>query len=129
MPTFSNVTPEQFKAHVGRLWQQMRSGKTADEAALRAKEEEAIKPAADKLGVSLSDVGHYAQALAQWTAAGFPVRKQAEVDRIEAEICRPCEKYVDGRCKECGCRVNTSKLAVANKIKMKTQVCPLGKWK
>jgi len=86
------------------------------------------KAGAEKLGVSTADVAHYANALARWTAAGFPVREQAEVERIERDLCRPCEKYVDGRCKQCRCRVTTSNLAVANKIKMATEDCPLGKW-
>jgi len=89
----------------------------------------ALEPAAERLGVSLTDVSHYAQALARWTAAGFPVRDQAEVEKIEAEICRPCEKYANGRCKTCGCMVNKSSVAVANKLRMRTEVCPLGKWK
>jgi hypothetical protein len=87
-----------------------------------------LQPAAKRLGVSLSDVSHYAQALARWTVAGFPVRDQTEVERIERELCRPCEKYVEGRCKTCGCRVTSSSLAVANKIKMATESCPAGKW-
>ncbi len=87
-----------------------------------------LAPAATRLGVSLSDIGRYAQALAKWTAAGMPMRDQAEVERIEREICKPCEKYVEGRCKTCGCRVNKSSIAVANKIKMVTEKCPMGKW-
>jgi len=85
-----------------------------------------LSPAAERLGVSLSDVRHYAGALAKWTKAGFPTREQAEVERIEA-ICKACDKYADGRCKQCGCRVNTGP-AVVNKIKMATENCPLGKW-
>jgi len=87
-----------------------------------------LAPAAKKLGVTMADVSHYAQAVARWTAAGFPVRDQAEVERIERELCKPCEKYTDGRCKQCGCRVNQSSLAVANKIKMATEHCKDGKW-
>jgi hypothetical protein len=88
-----------------------------------------LSDAAARLGVSLADVGHYAAALARWTAAGFPTRDAAEVARIEAEHCRPCTPhYRDGRCKKCGCRVNTSGLAVVNKIAMATEHCPLGKW-
>ena len=84
--------------------------------------------AAEKLGVTTADVSHYAQALARWTAAGFPVREQVEVERIERELCKPCEKYVDGRCKQCRCRVTASSLAVVNKIKMATESCQQGKW-
>ena len=87
-----------------------------------------LEVAGEKLGISLSAIGQYAQALAHWTAAGFPVRDQSEVERIEGELCRPCEKYVEGQCKRCGCRVNKSSIAVANKIKMATEKCPIGKW-
>jgi len=87
-----------------------------------------LAPAAERLGVTMTDVSHYAQAVAKWTAAGFPVRDQAEVERIELELCQPCEKYVAGRCKSCGCRVNQSSLAVANKIKMATEHCPQNHW-
>lgn len=87
-----------------------------------------IIEAAEKLGITGDDIKHWAQALARWTAAGFPVRSQAEVIEIEATHCRPCEKYVDGRCQECGCRVSKSRWGVANKLKMATENCPLGKW-
>jgi hypothetical protein len=88
-----------------------------------------VSAAATRLGISLTDVGHYAVALTRWTAAGFPTRTPAEVARIEAEHCRPCTPhYRDGRCTKCGCRVNTSSLAVANKIAMATEHCPAGKW-
>jgi hypothetical protein len=88
----------------------------------------ALLPAAARLGLSLDDVGHYAQALAKWTAAGFPTREQAEVVRIEAEICRPCENYRNGRCAKCGCRVTASSIAIVSKIKMATEHCPLALW-
>ena len=86
-----------------------------------------LQPAAERLGISLADMGHYAHALARWTAAGFPTRDQAEVERIEA-ICVACEHYRNGRCKKCGCCVNKSRMAVLNKIKMATESCPVGKW-
>lgn len=87
-----------------------------------------ITEAADRLGITGGDIKHLARALARWMAAGFPVRSQAEVAEIEATHCRPCEKYVDGRCTKCRCRVNKSRLAVVNKAKMATESCPLGKW-
>ena len=88
----------------------------------------ALQPAAERLGIRLSDIGHYAGALARWTLAGFPVRTDAEIERIERELCRPCDRYVAGRCAECGCRVNGSRLAVVNKVAMATERCPKGKW-
>jgi len=86
-----------------------------------------LQPAVEELGISLKDVMHYATALARWTAAGFPKRSQEEVVRIETTICRPCEHYLDGRCKKCGCRV-TQGQAMVNKIRMATENCPEGKW-
>lgn len=87
-----------------------------------------ITEAAGKLGLSLQKAYSFAKALARWTAAGFPVREQSEVERIEADICKPCEQYSDGRCKKCGCRVNGSRIAIRNKIRMMTEDCPLKKW-
>lgn len=87
-----------------------------------------LTPGAERLGVSLADISHYTQAVARWTAAGFPTREQAEVERIAAELCRPCEHYRDGRCARCGCRVTQSGIPLANKIKMATESCPVGKW-
>lgn len=87
-----------------------------------------LAPAAARLGISAGDIIHYAAALARWIATGFPARDQAEVVRIERELCRPCDSYADGRCRECGCRVTASAVAVANKIKMATESCPLKKW-
>jgi len=85
--------------------------------------------ASEKLGVGLEEVGHYAAALVRWAAAGFPVRSQAEVEQILHDHCNAsCEAFADGRCSECGCRVNASRLAVANKIKMATEKCPKGRW-
>ena len=76
----------------------------------------------------MSDASHYLQALVNWTRANFPVREQAEVERIEKDICRPCEHYNEGRCNKCGCKVTKSSISLFNKIKMKTEVCPVGKW-
>lgn len=87
-----------------------------------------LKRATEKLGVTMADASHYAQALVAWTRAGFPVREQSEVERIERDLCRPCEHYVEGRCNKCGCRVTKSSLAIFNKIKMATEKCPVGKW-
>jgi len=86
-----------------------------------------LQPAAERLGISLADMGHYAHALARWTAAGFPARDQAEVERCEA-ICVACEHYRNGRCKKCGCCISKNRVAVLNKAKMATETCPVGKW-
>lgn len=116
----SNTSPKEFARRVASLYKQHCDGIVAKQPELHS--------AAERLGISLFDVAHYTAALAQWTVAGFPAREQEEVSRIERELCRPCEKYVDGRCKTCGCRVTASSLAVVNKIKMATEHCPLEKW-
>ena len=105
-----------------------------------------VTEAAERLGITGDDVKHWAQALARWARAEFPVRSQAEIERIETTICRPCDEYVAddaawigklvgwltgkryGRCKKCGCGLSTSRLAVANKIAMATESCRLGHW-
>lgn len=87
-----------------------------------------LRPAAERLGIALEQAGCYARALVRWTLAGFPMREQGEVDRIEA-ICRhTCDHYEEGHCSKCGCKVNKSKIAVVNKAKMKTETCPIGRW-
>lgn len=65
------------------------------------------------------------KALANWTASGFKLRSQEEIDRVMA-ICRECNFY-DGEsgilkvvCKVCKC--SRKKTAIA------TEHCPVGKW-
>jgi len=87
-----------------------------------------LTEAADKLGVSLDDVKHYAGAVARWAAKGFKLRSPEEVTRIYETCCQPCDQNIDGRCKKCGCNVSKSRFALTNKIKMATETCPLNKW-
>ncbi len=106
-----------------------------------------ITEAAQRLGITIDDINHWSHALAKWKRAGYPVRTQAEVERIERECCRPCDQYVPdtgawvgtlvkwitgtatyGRCKVCRCGVSTSRVAVANKLAMATEGCPEGKF-
>jgi hypothetical protein len=82
---------------------------------------------AERLGITWRDAAHYVKALTRWTIAGFPTRNPEETVRIEQTVCRPCDQYVDGRCKDCRCQVNKS-MALVNKIKLLTERCPLGKW-
>ncbi len=102
-----------------------------------------LRPVAERLGIAWEDAEHYAQALARWTAAGFPVRTREEVEAC-FRVCKggcgngscnePCEHYRkgkkpdEGRCRVCRCGVSRSRMAVLNKIKMKTESCPKGKW-
>ena len=75
-------------------------------------------------------VAHYATALRKWRAAGYPTRTDEEVAACLAECEEPCPKWdaAKRRCKVCGCNVNASGFAVANKARMATEVCPLYKW-
>ncbi len=87
-----------------------------------------LQPAAKKLGIPFNEIPHYAQALARWTVAGWPVRSQADVAAILKTHCTPCPQYEKGKCRKCGCNVNGSWVAVVNKIKMATEACALEKW-
>jgi hypothetical protein len=73
-------------------------------------------------------VGHYAIAMARWTAAGFPTRTDEEVRQIFA-ICRACPRYVEiddssGTCQVCGCHLSMTGSATNNKLKVTTEHCP-----
>ena len=88
-----------------------------------------LQPSAEKLGISPTTIGHYAQALARWTAAGFPTRTQTEVGAL-VTICESnqCGKYVDGQCAACGCPSNRTGMAAKNKPKMATEDCGVNLW-
>lgn len=45
---------------------------------------------------------HLVKDLTQWGASGFQIPPKTERDR-RVEICRACDLFVDGRCRECGC--------------------------
>lgn len=70
----------------------------------------------------------YVTAVKNWLTQGRPVRSPEAVEFILENICKPCEFYSDGRCNECGCRINKSENALGNKIRMATEDCPKGKW-
>lgn len=93
----------------------------------------ALTAAAAELGLTYAR--RYAKAITKWVAAGKPKRSDEEVARILA-ICQSneCGKYavnalIGGRCTVCGCRVNSSQMALANKIRMATEECPQQRWK
>lgn len=69
----------------------------------------------------------YAGAMRKWIAAGRPTRSDDRVREIFETLCRPCEHFDAQRqtCRVCGCRVRASGSALANKIKMATERCPL----
>lgn len=84
--------------------------------------------AGEKLGITPAHVVRYAAAIWRWSKAGFPTRTEDEVAAIWTEHCKPCDQLVGDRCKKCGCRNAAKGWAVTTKAKMKTEVCPLGKW-
>lgn len=92
-----------------------------------------LTAAAAELGLTYAR--RYAKAITKWVAAGKPKRSDEDVARILA-ICQSneCGKYavnalIGGRCTVCGCRVNSSQMALANKIRMATEECPQQRWK
>lgn len=70
---------------------------------------------------------NYSRAIAKWVKAGRPRRSDGEVAAI-LEICHRCSLFENGGCKKCGCRVNTRKSALANKLRMATESCPIDRW-
>ena len=71
----------------------------------------------------------YKEALIRWHKAGRPTRTQEEVEELH-KICSACDWYdpEKTRCKGCGCKVTVGAVAIFNKLKMKTEVCPKGKF-
>lgn len=76
----------------------------------------------------------YAKALYSWLKAGRPRRTGKEIEE-RFLICEKCEHFFRlkpwrGRCKKCGCYLgrHAKLLAIKNKIAMKTEKCPEGKW-
>jgi len=86
-----------------------------------------LRSAEEATGVLTLGV-HYVSAVARWIAAGRPTRSQERINEILTTICEPCEKFKDGACDLCGCRINRSPAALKNKLAMATEACPLGKW-
>ena len=70
---------------------------------------------------------NFARAMAKWMLSGFPTRSKRAV-RAVLGICQSCEHYEPERvrCDLCGCCLDASKLI--NKITLKTEHCPEGKW-
>lgn len=75
-----------------------------------------------------SKASNYAAALIKWIKAGRPTRTQAEIDRLLTEHCTPCDRFRNGSCSSCGCRINRDTLPFKNKLAMATEPCPLGKF-
>ena len=68
---------------------------------------------------------NFAAAMARWASTGFKLRSQDEIDERLA-ICQACPKLQGDTCSVCGCNCNAN--GVINKLALKGQACPLGKW-
>lgn len=70
---------------------------------------------------------NYARAVTRHILTGCETRTDEEVSKL-LNVCRACEFYEDETCRICGCRINSNPSAFTNKLRMKTQKCPKGKW-
>ena len=59
---------------------------------------------------------HFASDMVQWAGAGFPVSAREERER-KAAICRACDWFENGRCRECGCACGWASF-------LETKTCP-----
>lgn len=75
-------------------------------------------------------VQHYSQAIYTWVKEGMESRTDAEVEEILNTHCKQCSLYDSSKhiCKKCGCQIQLGGVAITNKLKMKSEHCPLGKW-
>ena len=73
---------------------------------------------------------NYTKAVIQHVATGSNTRTDEEVAERLA-ICQSCDKYNQEAqsCTICGCKCNANKSAFTNKLRMQSQVCPIGKWR
>jgi len=70
---------------------------------------------------------NYRDAIKRYWKAGRPKRTDAET-HLRVLLCAGCRLNRDGRCTVCGCPVNEKKLAIRNKARMATEVCPICRW-
>jgi hypothetical protein len=78
----------------------------------------------DAAGNLAEDAFHYAQSLARWAWAGFPVRSAGEI-AIRHEICTKCDKFDGGKCTICGCPIKGKRgMLIKNKAALATEMCP-----
>jgi hypothetical protein len=72
----------------------------------------------------------YTRALSRWIKAGRPARSEEEIKTIFNQHCDSCTErdHRFGRCNLCGCHVGLETAPILNKIAMKTEACPDGKW-
>lgn len=77
----------------------------------------------------MTRLGNYTKAVLNWYILGRPVRSDEEVENL-LKICKDCEHFNHEKsiCSVCGCRLNLSRHAEFNKLRMATEHCPKGKW-
>jgi hypothetical protein len=75
-------------------------------------------------------VKNYFGAIRRWVAMGRPTRSQEEINELFENHCKGCERYDKEKhaCKNCGCTVSTDSHPLANKLAMKSEHCPLGRF-
>lgn len=69
---------------------------------------------------------NFAVAMLRWRQAGFKTRTKEEI-AARLAICQECPRLVKGVCTSCGCACVESE-QVMNKLALRGQSCPLGKW-
>ena len=69
---------------------------------------------------------NFAAAQARWMLSGCPVRTRAEIEQI-VKVCQSCPNFENNACNKCGCAC-TAHQTILNKIYLKTENCPEGKW-
>ena len=70
---------------------------------------------------------NFAAAQARWMLAGCPIRTRVEIEQI-VKVCKSCPHFENNACNKCGCAC-TAHETILNKIYLKTEACPEGKWK
>lgn len=78
----------------------------------------------------LTQAVNYTKAVVQHIATGAKTCTDEEV-AARLVICQACESYATEKqyCRLCGCSCNVGKSPFLNKLRMKSQECPKGKWK
>lgn len=69
---------------------------------------------------------NFAQAMARHAAGGFKRCSRREI-ASRLEVCKACPNLVDNHCALCGCAC-VAENQLINKLALKTEACPLGKW-
>lgn len=73
---------------------------------------------------------NYFGAVRRWIASGMPTRTKEEIKSLFDEHCSKCDRYdkVKHACNSCGCPVSDDADPLDNKLAMKTESCPLGRF-